>query len=378
MASEVEIHGFYEERFEPVKKVLADSIKSGNDLGASFAATINGEYVVDIWGGYSDVAKTQPWERDTIVNVFSTTKVMSVLCVLMLVDRGLIDLDTPVAKYWTEFAQNGKENLPVRFILSHTAGLPGFNKVIDVKTLYDWDQIVNILAAQPPSWKPGTRSGYHAITQGYLLGELVRRVTHKTIGKFYQDEIAVPLKADFHIGLSAENDSRVAEMIPPEAIEDITITPESRASKGFFTPALLVKDFLSREWRGAEIPAANGHGNARSAAKVGAALACGGELDDVKIISLKTIEEAIKEQSYSKDIIMQIPIRWGLGFGLNSREMRLGRNPRAFCWGGWGGSSLVMDLDDKISYSFVMNKMSNTLLGDFRAANLGRAFLKSK
>jgi len=211
MASEVEIHGYCEDRFEPVKKVLADSIKSGNDIGASFAATINGEYVVDIWGGYSDAAKTQPWERDTIVNVFSTTKVMSVLCVLMLVDRDLIDLDAPVAKYWPEFAQNGKENLPVRYLLSHTAGLPGFSKVFKMKTLYDWDRIVNILAAQPPSWKPGTRSGYHAITQGYLLGELVRRVTHKTIGKFSTSETKAKIlfekvsRYSNHLGLFSES-----------------------------------------------------------------------------------------------------------------------------------------------------------------------------
>jgi CubicO group peptidase (beta-lactamase class C family) len=381
LANEIEIHGYCEERFEPVKKVLAESIESGADVGASFAATIDGEFVVDIWGGYADAAQTLPWEEDTIINVYSTTKVMSVLCVLMLVDRGLVDIDAPVARYWPEFAQAGKEKLPVRYLLSHTAGLPGFHKIIKNEDYYDWDKIVGILAAQKPSWEPGTRSGYHAITHGYLLGEVVRRVTGKTIGTFFRDEVALPLKADFHIGLSEEHDSRVADLIAPppsEPVQGWRSDPQLSAERGFFSPILLISECLSREWRAAEIPAANGHGNARSAARIGAAIACGGELDGVYLLSLKTIEKAIEEQSYSKDIIMQIPIRWGLGFGLNSKEIRLGRNPRAFCWGGAGGSSLVMDLDDKVSYSFVMNKMNNTLLGDARSANLGRVFLKAK
>ena len=380
MTNKIEIRGYCEERFEPVKKVLAQNIESGSDIGTSFAATIDGKFVIDIWGGYSDAAQTREWERDTIVNVFSTTKVMSVLCVLMLIDRGFIDLDSPVANYWPEFSQSGKEQLPVRYLLSHTAGLPGFNKVIKMETLYNWEEIVNILAAQTPSWEPGTRSGYHSITQGYLLGELVRRVTGKTIGTFFREEISDPLNADFHIGLSEQHDSRVADLIAPPPVPNQLMenNEELRAARGFFNPVLPIEKCLTREWRNAEIPAANGHGNARSVARIGAAIACGGELDGVHLLSLKTIEKAIEEQSYTKDLVIQIPIRWGLGFGLNSKEIRLGRNQRAFCWGGAGGSSLVMDLDEKISYAFVMNKMTNTLLGDARSANLGRAFLKSK
>ncbi len=380
MTNKIEIRGYCEERFEPVKKVLAQNIESGSDIGTSFAATIDGKFVIDIWGGYTDAAQTREWERDTIVNVFSTTKVMSVLCVLMLIDRGFIDLDSPVANYWPEFSQSGKEQLPVRYLLSHTAGLPGFNKVIKMETLYNWEEIVNILAAQTPSWEPGTRSGYHSITQGYLLGELVRRVTGKTIGTFFREEISDPLNADFYIGLSEQHDSRVADLIAPPPIPNQLMenNEELRAARGFFNPVLPIEKCLTREWRNAEIPAANGHGNARSVARIGAAIACGGELDGVHLLSLKTIEKAIEEQSYTKDLVIQIPIRWGLGFGLNSKEIRLGRNQRAFCWGGAGGSSLVMDLDEKISYAFVMNKMTNTLLGDARSANLGRAFLKSK
>jgi len=381
MSDKIEINGYYEEQFEPVKEVLAESIRSGENVGASFAATIEGKFVVDIWGGYADAAHTRPWEEDTIVNVYSTTKVMSVICVLILVDRGHLNLDAPVAKYWPEFAQAGKEKLPIRFLLSHTAGLPGFHKIIKMEDYYNWDKIVRILAAQKPSWEPGTQSGYHAVTQGYLLGEVVKRVTGKTIGTFFREEVADPLKADFHIGLPEEHDPRVADLVAPPPVEPVQSwrnDPQLSAERGYYTPTISPKKCLSREWRGAEIPAANGHGNARSAARIGAAVACGGELDGVHLLSLETIEKALEEQSYSKDLIMQIPIRWGLGFGLNSRELRLGRNPRAFCWGGWGGSSLVMDLDDKTSYSFVMNKMTDTVLGDARSAKLGRAFLKSK
>ncbi|GAJ14706.1 unnamed protein product, partial [marine sediment metagenome] len=196
MTNTVEIHGHCDQRFSSVKEAFAENFKSGEEVGASFAATIDGEFVVDIWAGYADAAETRPWERDTIVNVYSTTKVMTALCVLMLVDRGQLELDAPVALYWPEFAQAGKENLPVRYLLSHSAGLAGFSESIPIEALYDWDRIINMLAAQEPWWEPGTQSGYHAVTSGYLWGELVRRITGKTLGTFFREEVALPLKAD--------------------------------------------------------------------------------------------------------------------------------------------------------------------------------------
>ena len=186
MKNSIKINGFCDEQFERVKNAFVRNFKSDLEVGASFAATINGKFVIDIWAGHADAAKTSPWEQDTIVNVYSTTKVMTVLCTLMLVDRGLLDLDAPVAKYWPEFAQAGKEKLPVRYLFSHTAGLPGFDEKIPIEALYDWDRIINLLAAQKPWWKPGTKSGYHAITHGYLLGELIRRITGKTVGTFFR------------------------------------------------------------------------------------------------------------------------------------------------------------------------------------------------
>jgi len=380
MVRKIEIHGFCDDQFENVKEVFAANFKPDLDVGASLALTINGKFVIDIWAGYSDEAQTKPWEEDTIVNVYSTTKVMTALCVLMLVDRGLLDLDAPVAQYWPEFAQAGKEELPVRYLLSHTAGLPGFDQPIQAETLYDWDTIVNILAVQKSWWKPGTKSGYHSITFGYLLGELVRRITGKTLGIFFKEEVAEPLKADFHIGLSAEHDFRVGELIPPLPADPQNVgdvDPNSIPFRVFSNPVLTARETLTREWRAAEIPASNGHGNARSVALVGAALACGGKIDGVRLLSLKTIEKAIEEQSYGTDLALAVPIRFGLGFGLVSKDMPISPNPRAFYWGGWGGSHITMDLDAKLSWAYVMNKMVMSLTGDPRTISIREAIYKA-
>ncbi|MFX1344792.1 MAG: serine hydrolase domain-containing protein [Promethearchaeota archaeon] len=383
MRNKIEIHGYCEEQFEPVKEAFAKNFEEDLDLGASLAATIDGKFVIDIWAGYADAAQTRPWEQDTIVNVYSTTKVMTTLCVLMLVDKGLIDLDAPVAKYWPEFAQEGKEKLPVRFILSHTSGLPGFDQIVQPKTLCDWDRIINILAAQKSWWEPGTKSGYHAATFGFLLGEVVRRVTGKSIGTFFRDEVAIPLKADFYIGLPKEHDSRVAELIPPTPIDPSLmgeIDPQSISVRVFGNPALddkLVAESLTREWRAAEIPASNGHGNARSIARIASVLACGGEIDGLRLLSSQMIEKAIEEQSYDTDLVYTFPVRYGLGFGLVSKDRPISPNPRAFYWGGWGGSHVTMDLDAKLSWAFAMNKLMVTLLGDPRTERIREALYKA-
>ncbi len=369
MANTVEIHGHCDQRFSLVKEAFARNFESGEDIGASFAATIDGKFVVDIWGGYADATQTRPWERDTIVCVFSTTKVMTALCALMLVDRGLLDIDAPVAQYWPEFAQAGKENLPVRYLLSHQAGLPALDQPVSPEVIYNWDRVVDLLATQKPWWEPGEHSGYHAVTFGFLVGEVIRRITGRTVGTFFREEVALPLGADFHIGLPEEYELRVGEMIPPPEAKpgDIGyIAPDSMLWKAMGFPETTALVSRERAFRAAEIPASNGHGNARSVARVAAALACGGKLDDIRLLTLSTIEKAIEEQYYGTDLALGVPIRWGLGFGLTSKEMPIGPNPRTFFWGGWGGSLVVMDIDAKISYSYVMNKMSNIAIGDPR------------
>ena len=375
MGDTIEIKGTCDERFTAVKEAFAKNFEEGKEVGASFAATVDGKFVVDIWAGYADEAKSRLWEKDTIVNVYSTTKVMTVICALMQVDRGLIDLDAPVADYWPEFAQAGKEKLPVRYLFSHSSGLSGFEKPIDTDTLYDWEEVTARLAAQAPWWKPGTKCGYHALTHGYLLGELVRRVTGKSLGTFFKEEVAEPLGADFHIGLDEMHDPRVGELIPPQLPSEPVFKPEpgSVLAKHAASITLNALESRTRAWRAAEIPAANGHGNARSVARIASAMASGGEIDGIRLMSQATIDKAIEEQINDTDLILMIPVRYGLGFGLLSEWMPVGPNPRTFFWGGWGGSLCVMDLDARVSYSYVMNKMANDTTGDLRAAVPGAA-----
>jgi CubicO group peptidase (beta-lactamase class C family) len=374
------VKGQYDPRFSAVQEAFAQNFEAGLEVGASFAATLDGEFVVDIWAGYADTAGTRPWERDTIVNVYSTTKAMAAICTLMLVDRGQLDLDAPVALYWPEFAQAGKDKLPVRYLLSHTSGLAGFAEPVSTQDLYKWDYIVNLLAAQEPWWEPGTRSGYHSITFGFLLGELVRRITGKTLGTFFREEVALPLQADFHIGLPEEHDSRVGELIPPPGPrrgEADDVEPGSVLARVNNNPPLRAEESRARAWRAAELPAVNGHGNARSVARVAAALACGGELEGVRLLGLPTIEKVIEEQCYGTDLVIGMPIRWGLGFGITSKEISIGPNPRAFYWGGWGGSVIAVDLDARVSFSYVMNKMSPNTMGDKRVVGPASAFYGS-
>lgn len=369
-----EISGECAAGFEAVREAFAANFAAGREVGASFAAMRDGEPIVDLWGGYADAARTRPWQRDTIVNVFSTTKAMTALCAHMLVDRGQLDVDAPVAQYWPEFAQQGKERITTRQLLSHTAGLAALRAVLPAEAFYDWQRIVEALQSETPWWEPGTANGYHAITYGHLVGEVIRRVSGESPGTFFRRHVAEPLHADFHIGLPASEEARVAEMVPPTRGETAaagaapTPDPESLLGKVMNNPPLRPEAANTREWRAAEIPAANGQGNARSVARVMSALACDGTVDGVRLLGPDTIARAIEEQRYAKDLVLGFRLRWGLGFMLTSSELPLGPNPRVFGHGGWGGSLGFADLDARVSWSYVMNKMSPGTTGDFRAA----------
>jgi CubicO group peptidase (beta-lactamase class C family) len=372
-----EIHGKCAAGFEGVRDAFAANFDRGLDVGASVAVTHNGEPVVDLWGGDSDTNGT-PWKEDTIVNVYSTTKTMAATCILMLADRGLVDLHAPVAKYWPEFAQNGKENVLVAHVMGHTAGLSGFDEPTP-KDLYDWDDIVGRLAAQAPWWEPGTKSGYHAVTQGFLQGEIVRRVTGKTIGNFFREEVAEPLGADFHIGLDAKHDARVADLIPPPNMKlgGGGLKEGSIVARTFAGPPLTGNEPKTREWRAAEIPAAGGIGNARSVARIHSALACGGTVDGVTLMSEAGVERALEEQSRGKDQVLNANFVLGMGFGLTDATFPISPNKRAFFWGGWGGSLAVIDLDARVSIAYVMNRMEPNLTGDPRGAGVVKAAFDS-
>jgi CubicO group peptidase (beta-lactamase class C family) len=371
------ISGTCDDRFGAVREAFEANFTPREDAifdeGASVAITVDGELVVDLWGGTADrdAGPSLPWERDTIINVWSTTKTVAALACLVLADRGELDLYAPVAKVWPEFAAAGKERIEVRHVMSHTAGLSGWEERVGLDVLYDHEKAAALLAAQAPWWEPGTASGYHAVTQGYLEAEIVRRVTGMTMGQFVAAEITGPLGADFHIGTPASCDDRVAHVVPPPpmAVPE-GIAPDSVLAKTFGNPALDAASSSTIEWRRAEIPAAGGHGNARSVAQVHAPMACGGEANGVRLLGPKTIEAVFDEQCNGVDLVLQLPLRHGIGFGLPLPEMPLSPNARTCFWGGWGGSLAVIDLDARMSFGYVMNKMGEGTVGDMRGAGL--------
>lgn len=363
-----EIHGYCEDGFEALQAQFAANFDEGLERGASVAVTLHGKTVVDLWAGDAD-GTGRPWVEDTIVNVWSTTKTMSAICLLMLADRGELDLDAPIATYWPEFAVNGKALITAAHVLGHTAGLSGWDPAIEPADLYDWDKAVGVLAAQAPWWEPGTASGYHAITQGYLEGEIVRRITGQTIGGFFRDQVARPLGADFHIGLPESEEYRVGEMVVPTTglLGDKDLDPASIAARSGMSAPISGRECNTREWRAAEIPAAGGTGNARSVARVHSALANGGTVDGVTLLSPAGVERILVEQAHNEDLVLGMKMRMGTGFGLISESVPLSPNSRAFWWGGWGGSIALTDLDAGMSVAYVMNKMAGGM-SDLRGA----------
>jgi CubicO group peptidase (beta-lactamase class C family) len=370
-----DIHGFAHDGFEKVRDTFTDNFASKGDIGASFCVTRNGETVVDLWGGYADAAKTKPWVKDTIINVYSTTKTMTALTALVLADRGLIDFDAPVAKYWPEFAANGKANIKVSHLMSHSAGLSGWKEKIKKQDLYDWEKMTSLLAAQSPFWEPGTAPGYHALTQGYLVGEVIRRVTGKSVGTVFREEIADPLHADFWIGLPASEDHRVAELIPPppgEAVGDGGATQDEIQKNMATNPGIHVAETKTRAWRGAEIPAAGGTGNARSVAEIQAILANGGMAKGKRFLSEAGVRKVLEPQIEGMDKVMGVSARFGMGFGLAGGMVPL-PNANTIFWGGYGGSIVIIDMDARMTLSYVMNVMHGTTTGDTRGFGLAMA-----
>lgn len=375
----IQIEGSCDPRFRQVREVFAANFEQRGEVGASVAVTYKGRPVVDLWAGFADKRRTRAWTRDTIVNVYSTTKGLTAICAHRLIEQGKLDLDAPVARYWPEFAQAGKENLPVRYLLSHRAGLPAVRKPLSLEALYQWATMCEALAEQEPWWEPGTKHGYHAVTYGWLVGEVIRRITGKSPGAYFRDELARPLGIDCHIGLDASHDGRVAELIaspppPPGApniFEEIAKHPESVTAKAFANPPLLTQGVVNtREWRAAELPAANGHTNARALARIYGALANGGEIDGFRVLSRESIARCHAEQSCGPDAVLFISTRFSLGFMMSQPGASLGPNPHAFGHPGAGGSLGFADPDAGIGFGYTMNQMGSSILIDARAAAL--------
>jgi CubicO group peptidase (beta-lactamase class C family) len=341
-----EIQGSYADRFTAVPSALADTLDAG-DVGASVAVFVDGEPVVDVWGGFADADRTVPWQRNTITNVWSVTKTMTALCALVLADRGDLDLAAPVGRYWPEFAAAGKEKVLVRHLLAHTAGLPDWNGLIE--ELYDWPSATARLAAQAPLWEPGSTAGYHSLTQGFLVGEVVRRITGRSLGAFFAAEVARPLAADFHIGLPAVHDHRVALTVPPPGRdEDHAASAPGGSALPAAGTAVRIRNGNSVAWRRAQLPAASGFGNARSVALVQSVMACGGAVRGVRLLSPAGCDRAREEQFRGEDRRLGMPVRYGLGYGLFGN---------ALGWGGWGGSIVMIDPAGRMAVAYVTNQM---------------------
>lgn len=381
----MEIDGTCDERFAAVRAALEGCFAEHGDVGACVAVVLDGEPVVDLWGGHLDELRTTPWEQDTIINVWSTTKTMTALCALVLADRGELDLHAPVARYWPAFKANGKEQVTTAHLLGHTSGLSGWQEPMAPEDLYDWELCCDRLAAQAPWWEPGAASGYHAISQGYLVGEVVRRASGaSSLGEFFRAELAEPLGADFHIGTPASCDARVAAVIPPPDIREQmgealdALGPDNVMVKTLGNPPLDATQSSTVEWRRAEIPAAGGHGNARSVARVQSVLACGGAIDGQRFLSPAGCEAVFETQARGTDLVLGVPLHLGTGYGICGEEVPLAPAAnRAHFWGGWGGSIVVVDQTARLCVAYVMNKMGLGTIGDARGASIVAAAYSS-
>ena len=397
------VSGYCDERFLDAKEILEKSIDSGFELGCAISLEVKGEKVMDLWGGYVDTDKTQLWEENTIVNVFSTTKGVAAICLLQLIEKGLLDLDKPVSHYWPEFAENGKENIPVRYLFCHKSGLCGIRNPLEPGSFTNWDLICNELAKQEPLWEPGTAHGYHALTYGHLVGEILRRIDGRTIGEYFNEEIAKPLDLDFWIGLPESEFSRVTNIYPSKPnpllpllaklprfllpgpmkfLLDFTDTNKP-VGAAFNNPPVNSNEnnefeANSKEWRKAEIPAANGHGTARSLAKLYGVLANGGSRDGVHVLSPETIELGRQTQSDGKDLVLgHMHTRFGIGFMLGTKNVSMGPNPESFGHGGAGGSLGFADPDNNISLGFIMNQMHPGITAWKTATDVAASVYKS-
>jgi CubicO group peptidase (beta-lactamase class C family) len=368
-----EVHGSCDERFAAVRDALAAEL-DGDELGASVAVDLDGETVVDLWGGYRDEERTAPWTQDTLVNGWSTTKCVLNLAALMLVDRGELDLDAPVGDYWPEFSANGKKHVLVRHLMAHTSGLSGWEQPFTVRDMYDWPAATERLAQQRPWWEPGTAAGYHAATQGFLVGEVVRRITNKTFRKFVADEIAGPLGADFQVGARRDDWERIAPVVaPPREEAPAEVDPASMAVRTFTAPVMSVKATTTPEWRAADLGALNGHSNARGLLDVLRVLSLGGTAGGVRLLSPTTVERVFDVQADGTDLVLEAPFTWGIGYCLGSPAVPYVLPGRTFFWGGWGGSLAVMDLDRRLTVTYLMNRMAPGLLGSTRSEAYVRA-----
>lgn len=373
---QVEIHGTCLPRFAPVRAVFAENFAERDEIGASVAVVLHGQPVVNLWAGWSDPDRTRPWRQDTLTNVWSVTKTMTSLCAHILMDRAGLDPDAPVARYWPEFAAGGKAGIPLRWVMSHRAGLAGFAERVSAADLVDWEKMTSLLAAQEPLWEPGTVSGYHAVTFGYLVGEIVRRITGQSVGEFFAAEVARSLGVDLHIGVDR------AQLARCSVLKNHWYTPEERArlrraqsaahpaaSAALANPGLKGAEANDPAWRMAEIPAANGHATALGLAAMMGSLVDGSE----RLLTAATLVRATDGQGRCRDLVLGVPLEFGLGFALSGPEGHFGPAQGAFGHDGFGGSATCADPATGMAFAYVTNRMSVRMADDPRKMELLKA-----
>jgi CubicO group peptidase (beta-lactamase class C family) len=360
------IQGTWDNRFERVKDAFQLQLDRGEDVGASACVYVDGEVVVDAWGGYFDATFTRPWERHTIAQMFSSTKTVTALCALVLADHGELDLDAPVAKYWPEFAQNGKSRIAVKQLLGHTSGVAGWADHMTIQDLCDVPGATERLARQAPLFEPGRTGAYHGYSLGHLAGEVIRRVTGKSLGRYLAEDIAGPVGAgkDLYIGTPADADPRVSLLIQGKPLD---APANENIARAVFNPRVTPQDTWALPWRRAEMGAMNGHGNGRGIATVQSILASGGA-NGVRLMSDAGRMRVLERQADGIDIVIGLEMRWGMGYSLNGAFFGLPESRRVAWWGGNGGSMSFVDLDARMAVGYVPNRW---LAGD--AFSLERA-----
>lgn len=360
-----ETYGQCDPVFKSVRELLAQQVANESELGASICVNIDGKNVLDIWSGHLDSERTKPWDKDTLTAVWSCSKVITNLAALMLVDHGLLDPNEKVSKYWPEFAANGKENVKVSQIMSHSSGVAGWEPAITWEEVYDTKKSTEWLAKQPLWWTPGEYIGYHLINQGHLMGEIIRRISGKSLKQFIANEVAGPLGAEFSLGVLEKDWPRTAEPIPPPPLPIDGVDSISVAGKAFAGPPLNAKESTTAGFRGAEIGAVNGFSNARALTRIGSVIALNGTVGGKQYLSPDIIDRLLEQQVSGLDLVTGHFIRFGLGVGLPMLQTVPWIPEGRICfWGGWGGSMIIMDLDRRMTIGYAMNKMAPGTLGN--------------
>jgi len=372
----VTVHGTVAPGLEPVREAFAANFQRTGDyaeVGAALCVYRRGEKVVDLWAGFANAERTRPWAADTLVNVWSTTKTATAVAVARCVDRGLIAYDQPVAEVWPEFATAGKGAITIAEVMSHQAGLPGFVEPTTLDDFYDWDRVTARLAAQAPVFERGTLNSYHAATYGFLAGEIVRRASGKTLGTLLRDEVTGPLGADLFVGLPLSEEDRVARLLPADHPVEVPLeTLPLPVRMGLSNPEQEPARVNTRAWRAAELPALNGQASARGVARLCAALAEGGTLDGVHVLSSSTLAAMTAIVADREDLLLGFNPQWGMGVAHNLIGI-YGPNPRTFGHSGWGGSFGCADPDARVAIGYVLNHMGPELVGDPRGKSLADA-----